>query len=55
MNMPPRRASWDEALDSIAEKIETIKQQYGARAVALSVGSIGAENILKRWHYLCKF
>jgi len=49
-----KRVSWDEALDTIAEKLETIKQKYGARAVALSVGSIGAENILisafaQRW------
>lgn len=51
---PLRRASWDEALDTIAGRLETIKERYGARAVALSVGSIGAENILisafaQRW------
>ncbi len=48
------RVSWDHALDTIADKLEAIKKQYGARAVALSVGSIGAENILisafaQRW------
>jgi len=41
-----RQASWDEALDTIASKLQQIKDEYGARSVALSVGSIGAENIL---------
>ena len=49
-----RRASWDEALDTIASKLQKIKDEYGARSVAVSVGSIGAENILisafaQRW------
>ncbi len=39
------RISWDEALDSIAKNLQEIKSQYGAHAVAFSVGSIGAENI----------
>ena len=41
-----RRVSWDEALDAIASKLQQIKKEYGAHSVALSVGSIGAENIL---------
>jgi len=41
-----KRVSWDEALDTIANKLQQIKDEYGARSVALSVGSIGAENIL---------
>ena len=38
------RVSWDEALDEIAAKLQTIKAEQGARAVALSVGSKGAED-----------
>jgi anaerobic selenocysteine-containing dehydrogenase len=49
-----RRASWEEALGVLAEKLVKIKEQYGARAVGVTVGSIGAENILisafaQRW------
>jgi anaerobic selenocysteine-containing dehydrogenase len=39
------RISWDQALDRIATNLEKIKRNFGARAVAVSVGSIGAENI----------
>jgi anaerobic selenocysteine-containing dehydrogenase len=39
------RISWDEALDNIARKLQKIKSEYGAHSVAISVGSIGAENI----------
>lgn len=39
------RVSWDEALDSIANKLKQIKSEYGAHSAAFSVGSIGAENI----------
>ncbi len=38
------RVSWDEALDEISTKLQAIKAEYGARAVALSVGSKGAED-----------
>ena len=49
-----KRASWDEALDTIASRLQGFKDEYGARSVAVSVGSIGAENILisafaQRW------
>jgi anaerobic selenocysteine-containing dehydrogenase len=49
-----KRVTWEEALGVIAERLAAIKEQYGARAVAVSVGSIGAENILisafaQRW------
>jgi anaerobic selenocysteine-containing dehydrogenase len=49
-----QRVSWDKALDTIASKVQNIKDIHGARSVALSVGSIGAENILisafaQRW------
>lgn len=39
------RISWDDALDTIAGKLKEYKQQYGARSVAFSVGSMGAEDI----------
>ena len=40
-----KRISWDDALDFVATKLQKIKDEYGARSVAVSVGSIGAENI----------
>ncbi len=39
------RISWDEALDTISGKLQGIKAEYGAHSLAVSVGSIGAENI----------
>jgi anaerobic selenocysteine-containing dehydrogenase len=39
------RISWDEALNTISGKLQEIKKEYGAHALAVSVGSIGAENI----------
>ena len=49
-----KRATWEQALGALAEKLAKIKEQYGARALAVTVGSIGAENILisafaQRW------
>ena len=49
-----KRVSWDEALDTAAGKLQQIKADHGARAVAATVGSIGAEDILisafaQRW------
>ncbi|MFC1916932.1 molybdopterin-dependent oxidoreductase [Chloroflexota bacterium] len=38
------RVSWDEALDTIAGKLQQIKDEYGARALAIFCGSIGVEN-----------
>jgi anaerobic selenocysteine-containing dehydrogenase len=40
------RISWDEVLDTIAKKLQQIKNEDGAHSVAFSVGSIGAENIV---------
>ena len=40
-----KRISWDEALDTTAEKITKIKERYGARALAVYTGSMGTENI----------
>ncbi len=39
-----KRISWDEALDIIAEKLQQIKDDYGAHALAIFCGSIGVEN-----------
>ena len=39
------RISWEEALDKITSNLQDIKQKYGAHSLAVSVGSIGAENI----------
>ena len=38
------RVTWDEALEEIAARLQRIKDTNGARAVALSVGSKGAED-----------
>jgi anaerobic selenocysteine-containing dehydrogenase len=38
------RISWDEALDTIAGKLQRIKDEYGAHALAIFCGSIGVEN-----------
>lgn len=38
------RITWDEALDTIAEKLTRIKEKFGAHAVGISVGSKGAED-----------
>jgi anaerobic selenocysteine-containing dehydrogenase len=40
-----KRISWDEALDTTAEKLQEIKDKYGARALAVYTGSMGTENI----------
>ncbi len=38
------RISWDEALDTMAGKLQRIKDEYGAHALAIFCGSIGVEN-----------
>jgi len=37
--------TWDQALEFCAEKLENIKQKYGARALAVFCGSVGVESI----------
>ena len=49
-----RRATWDEALEFVADGLQRIKEELGPQSVAVTVGSIGAENILisafaQRW------
>ncbi len=38
------RISWDDALDTIAGKLQRIKDEYGAHALAIFCGSVGVEN-----------
>jgi len=40
-----QRITWDEALNTIVEKLKVIKQKYGSQALAVYSGSIGTENI----------
>ncbi len=40
-----QRITWDEALDTIADKLKDIKEKYGAKALAVYSGSLGTENI----------
>ncbi len=40
-----KEVSWDEALDFCAEKLNAIKEKYGARALAVFCGSVGVESI----------
>ncbi|MBS4026964.1 MAG: molybdopterin-dependent oxidoreductase [Clostridia bacterium] len=40
-----QKVSWDTALDYTAEKLNEIKEKYGARALAIFCGSVGVENI----------
>jgi len=39
------RISWDDALDTIADNLKTIKKKYGAKGLAVYTGSLGTENI----------
>jgi anaerobic selenocysteine-containing dehydrogenase len=40
-----QRITWDKALDTIAGELQKIKEEYGARSLAVYNGSIGTENI----------
>lgn len=40
-----KRISWDEALDTIAEKLKDIKEKHGARGLAVYTGSVGVEHL----------
>ncbi|MFX1266055.1 MAG: molybdopterin-dependent oxidoreductase, partial [Promethearchaeota archaeon] len=39
------KISWDEALNTIADRLRVIKSKYAAKALAVYCGSIGVENI----------
>lgn len=38
------RISWDEALDEVSIRLQDIKREFGAHALAIFCGSIGVEN-----------
>jgi formate dehydrogenase (coenzyme F420) alpha subunit len=40
-----KRITWDEALDTIAAKLQEIKKKDGARALAVYCGSVGVEHV----------
>ena len=40
-----QRITWDEALDTIADKLKEVKEKYGAHALAIFCGSMAVENI----------
>ena len=46
-----KRISWDEALDSIAQRLLAIRERYGARAVALAKGTRSGTSVddAERW------
>ncbi len=46
-----QRVSWDEALDDIAARLRSIRERYGARAVALAKGTRSGTSIddCERW------
>lgn len=40
-----KRISWEEALGTIATKLQQIKEEHGARALAVYTGSVGVEHL----------
>lgn len=40
-----KRVSWDEALNTIADKLKDIKEKHGAKAMAVYCGSVGVEHV----------
>ena len=46
-----QRVSWDEALDEIATRLKTIRERYGAKALALAKGTKSGTSVddVERW------
>jgi anaerobic selenocysteine-containing dehydrogenase len=46
-----QRVSWDEALDDIARRLKTIRERYGAKALALGKGTKSGTSVddVERW------
>ena len=46
-----RRVSWDQALDDIAQRLTSIRDRYGAKAVALAKGTKSGTSVddVERW------
>ncbi|MBW2311621.1 MAG: molybdopterin-dependent oxidoreductase [Deltaproteobacteria bacterium] len=40
-----KRISWDQALDEIAERLATLKEEFGPQVLGVFSGSIGVENL----------
>jgi anaerobic selenocysteine-containing dehydrogenase len=40
-----QRITWDEALDTIADKLTKLKEEHGARALAVYSGSLGTKTL----------
>jgi anaerobic selenocysteine-containing dehydrogenase len=50
-----QRISWDQALGEIAEKLISIRERYGARAVALAKGTGGGTSVSDAERWLARF
>ncbi len=54
-----QRVSWDEALNDIAKRLTSIRERYGAKAVALGKGTKSGTSVddVERWlgRFLCLF
>ena len=50
-----QRISWDEALDDIAERLNSIRETYGPRAVALAKGTGGGTSVSDAERWLSRF
>ncbi|HEY7164453.1 MAG TPA: molybdopterin-dependent oxidoreductase [Candidatus Binatia bacterium] len=50
-----QRVSWDEALDDIARRLESIRKAYGPRAVALAKGTPGGTSVSDGERWLSRF
>jgi anaerobic selenocysteine-containing dehydrogenase len=50
-----QRVGWDEALDDIAQRLISIREQYGPRAVALAKGTGGGTSVSDAERWLARF
>jgi anaerobic selenocysteine-containing dehydrogenase len=50
-----QRVSWDEALNDIAQRLNEIRERYGARAVALAKGTPGGTSVSDAERWLARF
>jgi anaerobic selenocysteine-containing dehydrogenase len=50
-----QRITWDEALDDIARRLDSIRQHYGPRAVALAKGTGGGTSVSDAERWLARF
>jgi len=47
--------SWDEALDDIAERLRSVREQFGPRAIALAKGTGGGTSVSDAERWLSRF